>query len=201
MMNALLPRLLLAAASLYLPSLAVHAAQTGGNTICIGHYALCSHAQCDAKPNAQGKVQCNCIQPGPNLNIGNSTCQQREDTEQPVSTFSVYDLAKIREKPAMKAFHCAGKYKNRWAFCLDAKCTPNQDKTDDKNPKPLQCACTLNKKSSDFYVLTDNCNQKPETLCSQTWSAASKSELESGHKQLAKFYAYPAALEYCSQGR
>ncbi len=170
-------------------------------TVCLSHYALCSHAECAVDPKDNGRALCSCIQPGPNLNVGHSTCRERDDPEQTRAAFSLYDLARIHDKPALRAYHCTGKYRNHYARCLDAKCTPAAGKGTDASPKAAQCDCQLGRKPGDFYVMTADCGQPPEALCSKIWAAASREELEGERNSLVKYYAFPAGLEFCPEQR
>ena len=162
---------------------------SGGQTICLGRYALCSHAKCEAIANDTKLVKCTCEGPLNGLNIANSTCQSR--VQALTSTFSLKDLGVPDSPPAKRSLACTGENAHEWAFCLDAPC-------DEKNGI-VSCTCKL-KKKSDYYTFAKACPANARELhaiCGEIWSGAELSELISGYSQLWSFYADTPKLEYC----
>jgi hypothetical protein len=174
---------------LLLAAQASHAADSGGQVICEGRYALCSSALCKPVPGSSTAVNCACEGPLHGLNIANSSCKARADAL--TSTFSLHDPSTAGGKAAKSALACVGNDANVWAFCLDAPCTI-------EDGKPT-CRCALQPRS-DYYTFVGACPAGASALraaCGQIWSAASRAELESGYRQLAPFFGYPPSLAYC----
>jgi len=164
--------------------------ESGGQTICLGRYALCSSAECHPIENEPESVRCDCEVPPEGLNVGNSSCQSRAASL--TSTFSLWDLTATETKAAKRSLACTGELGGPWAFCLDARCT-------ETDAGGAECTCDL-RPASDYYTFTDRC---PETeaerreSCGKIWSAALQTELLSGYTQLWSFYADIPELEYC----
>jgi hypothetical protein len=174
-----------------LVSYASAADTAGGQTICLGRYALCSHAKCERIANDPGHVKCTCEGPLNGLNIANSSCQSR--AQNLISTFSLKDLGVPDSPPAKRSLACTGDNAHEWAFCLDAPCNGNSDSG------TVSCTCKLSLRSN-YYTFAKACpaNAKElHSICGEIWSAAELTELISGYSQLWSFYADTPKLEYC----
>ncbi len=162
---------------------------SGGSRICEGRYALCSSAKCQPIAGDPSHVKCSCEGPLNGLNIGDSSCESREDHL--TSTFSLWDITATHRKPAKTTISCAGDNANKWAFCLDAPCGADKG--------AVSCKCQLSA-ASDYIILTSACPTDGKALhaaCAQIWSSASQAELMSGYSQLAPFYGRPPKIAYC----
>ena len=162
---------------------------SGGSRICEGRYALCSSAQCQPIAGDPAHVQCSCEGPLSGLNIGDSSCEAREDHL--TSTFSLWDLTASGHKSAKTSISCIGANANKWAFCLDAPCSA------DKGAVSRKCQLSP---ASDYIILTSACptgDNALHTACAKIWSSASQAELMSGYSQLAPFYGRPPKIAYC----
>ncbi len=173
--------------------LVIHASAadtSGGQTTCLGQYALCSHAKCERIAGDPRHVKCSCEGPLSGLNIANSSCQSRAQAL--TSTFSLKDLGVPDSPPAKRSLACTGENAHEWAFCLDAPCA--------KDVKGgVSCTCTLSSRS-DYYTFTSSCpanSKELHAVCGEIWSAAALNELISGYTQLWTYYAETPKLEYC----
>ena len=133
-------------------------------------------------------MKCSCEGPLNGLSIGDSSCGSREDRL--TSTFSLWDLTATRRKPAKTTISCNGENANKWAFCLDARCSADKGGVSCKRqPVP----------ASDYIILTSARPADGKALhaaCAQVWSSASQAELMSGYSQLAPFYGAPPKIAY-----
>ncbi|KAF2167412.1 hypothetical protein M409DRAFT_22222 [Zasmidium cellare ATCC 36951] len=115
---------------LALPTL-LHAIETTSSPVlCNGPYILCSTALCTTIPGNSTYVTCTCQGPYTGLNIGITTCDDRETYN--ISSFSFENTASN-----IYVFPCEGANAGPWAQCNGALCDVPEDGGD------ITCACPL----------------------------------------------------------
>jgi hypothetical protein len=175
-------------------------AQSGGQQVCFGEYVLCDAAPCEAKKNYQDgdDIDCYCHKPGPGLNIANSVCDARQQSD--LSTYSLRNINPHYGEPA-QAWGCTadelltnGK---GWAFCLDAPC-----RQDESHSGGWTCSCKYQdprKHATTMYTFgkPSGGSSACQSDCNTNWSGATWSELLTGHSALALMHSDHITLRFC----
>lgn len=134
-----------------------------GFTICQGTFALCTSAKCTSQRTRNGlQVNCSCdVQQGA-YSVGKKPC-----SDVPQSPPTPGQLIPSRYSPITSMAVCPNT--GPWAFCLDKKCTVDQ------NTAKATCRCTLLTSPQRHVVVAGTAT---DAMCtSAIWSSATVDEV------------------------
>jgi len=129
-----------------------------GFTICQGTFALCTSAKCTGQRTQSGlKVKCSCDVKQAAYSVGTKPC-----SDVPQAPPTPGQLIPSRYSPITSTAVCPGN--GVWAFCLDKKCTVDQ------NTAKATCECTLLRSPQRYVVVAGTA---ADAMCtSAIWSSA-----------------------------
>ena len=112
-----------------------------GFTICQGTFALCTSAKCTGQRTQTGlKVKCSCDVKQAAYSVGTKPC-----SDVPQAPPTPGQLIPSRYSPITSTAVCPSN--GVWAFCLDKKCTVDQ------NTAKATCECTLLRSPQRYVVV------------------------------------------------